>query len=136
MCNMRREPSSLLHVLIWLMYYVFFNFPQILREMILLNLVLWIVESGKQDLNTKSKTKVQGAIIRVLTYRRNANITVWYFFVFSHVPRRYAKLLLSAHLFFAGITWPIQYRNLVGDVLAWNMIALMALRNVGVGCLK
>ena len=101
---MRREPSSLLHVLIWLMYYVFFNFPQILREMILLNLVLRIVESGKQDLNTKSKTKVQGAIIRVLTYRRYANITVWYFFVFSHVPRRCAKLLLSAHLFFAGIT--------------------------------
>jgi hypothetical protein len=27
----------------------------------------------------------QGAIIRVLTYRRYANITVWYFFVFSHV---------------------------------------------------
>jgi hypothetical protein len=88
----------------------------------------------------------QGAIIRVLTYLRYANITVWYFFVFSHVPRRYAELLLSAYLFFAGSTWPfqiqgIQYRNLVGiscvwDVLAWNMIALMALRNVGVGCLK
>jgi hypothetical protein len=33
----------------------------------------------------------QGAIICVLTYRRYANITVWYFFVFSHVaiPRRY-----------------------------------------------
>jgi hypothetical protein len=46
----------------------------------------------------------QGAIIRVLTYRRYANITVWYFFVFSHVPRRYAELLLSAYLFFAGIT--------------------------------
>ena len=30
---------------------------------------------------------MQGAIIRVLTYQRyNANITVWYFFVFSHVP--------------------------------------------------
>jgi hypothetical protein len=92
---------------------------------------------------------VQGAIIRVLTYRRYANITVWYFFVFSHVPRRYAELLLSAYLFFAGTTtttWPfqvqgIQYRNLVGiscvwDVLAWNMIALMALRNIGVGCLN
>ena len=47
---------------------------------------------------------MQGAIIRVLTYRRYANITVWYFFVFSHVPRRYAELLLSADLFFAGIT--------------------------------
>jgi hypothetical protein len=45
--------------------------------------------------------------------------------------------LLSAYLLFAGTTWPfqvqgIQYRNLVGiscawDVLAWNMIALMAL---------
>jgi hypothetical protein len=65
---------------------------------------------------------------------------------FQHVPRRHAGLLLSAYLFFAGTTWPfqvqgIQYRNLVGiscvwDVLAWNMIALMALRNVGVGCLK
>ena len=33
-----------------------------------------------------------------------ANITVWYFFVFSHVPRRYAELLLSAYLFFAGST--------------------------------
>ena len=46
----------------------------------------------------------QGAIIRVLTYRRYANITVWYFFVFSHVPRRYAELLLSAYLLFAGTT--------------------------------
>ena len=32
-------------------------------------------------------------ILRVLTYRRYANITVWYF---SQVPRRYAELLLSA----------------------------------------
>ena len=79
----------------------------------------------------------QGAIIRVLTHRRYANITVWYFFVFSHVPRRYAELLLSAYLFFAGTTWPFQVGiSCVWDVLAWNMIALMALRNVGVGCLK
>ena len=49
-------------------------------------------------------TSNQGAIIRVLTYRRYANITVWYFFVFSHVPRRYAELLLSKYLFFAGTT--------------------------------
>jgi hypothetical protein len=87
----------------------------------------------------------QDAIIRVLTYRRYANITVWYFFVFSHVPRRYTELLLSVYLLFAGTTWPfqaqgIQYRNLVGiscvwDVFTWNMIALMALRNVGVDCL-
>jgi hypothetical protein len=66
-----------------------------------------------------SENITQGAIIRVLTYRRYANITVWYFFVFSHVPRRYAELLLSAYLFFAGSTGPyqvqgIQYRNLVG----------------------
>ena len=41
----------------------------------------------------------QGAIIRVLTYRiRYANITVCYLFVFSHAPRRYAELLLSAYL--------------------------------------
>jgi hypothetical protein len=46
----------------------------------------------------------EGAIIRVLTYRRYANITAWCFFVFSHVPRRYAELLLSAYLFFAGST--------------------------------
>ena len=86
----------------------------------------------------------QGAIIRVLMYRRYANITVWYFFVFSQVPvgtqnscylRTY--FLLVPHDQAQGI----QYRNLVGiscvwDVLAWNMIALMALRNVGVGCLK
>jgi uncharacterized membrane protein (GlpM family) len=91
---------------------------------------------------------MQGAIIRVLTYRRYANITVWHFYVFSDVPRRYVELLrrtLSAYLVFDGTTWPfqaqgIQYRNLVGiscvwDVLAWNMIALMALRNVGVDCL-
>jgi hypothetical protein len=80
------------------MYYVFFNFPQILREMILLNLVLWIVESGKQDLNTKSKTKVQGAIIRVLTYRRYANITVWYFFVFSQDKTRQDKNFINPFL--------------------------------------
>jgi hypothetical protein len=30
--------------------------------------------------------KLQGAIICALTYRRYTNITVWYFFVFSHVP--------------------------------------------------
>jgi hypothetical protein len=36
--------------------------------------------------------------------RKLSNITVWYFFVFSHVPRRYAELLLSAYLFFAGST--------------------------------
>jgi hypothetical protein len=39
------------------MYYIFFNFPPILREMILLNLVLWMVESDEHDLNIKSKMK-------------------------------------------------------------------------------
>jgi hypothetical protein len=69
---------------------------------------------------------IQGAIIRVLTYRRYANITVsdWYFFVFSQ-PRKYAELLLSAYLLFAGTTWPfqdqgIQYRNLVGALDWWH----------------
>ena len=38
---------------------VFFNFPPILREMILLNFVLRKVESGKHDLNTKVKRKVK-----------------------------------------------------------------------------
>jgi cation transport ATPase len=41
----------------------------------------------------------QGAIIRVLTHRRYAKFTVWYFFVFSNV-----QLLLSAYLLFAGTT--------------------------------
>jgi hypothetical protein len=36
---------------------VFLNLPPILREMILLNFVLRKVESGKHDLNAKSKTK-------------------------------------------------------------------------------
>jgi hypothetical protein len=90
--------------------------------------------------------RIQGAIIRVLTYRRYANITVWYFFVFSqeyHVGGTLAIRVLT--VLFAGTTWPfqtqgIQYCNLVGtscvwDVLPWNMIGLMALRNVGVDCL-
>jgi hypothetical protein len=46
----------------------------------------------------------QDATIRVLTYRRYANITDWYFFVFSGVPRRYVELLLWAYLLFAGAT--------------------------------
>jgi hypothetical protein len=31
-----------------------------------------------------------------------ASILVWYFFVFKQVPRRYAELLLSVYLHFAG----------------------------------
>ena len=34
--------------------------------------------------------RIQAAINRVPTYRRYANTTVWYYFVFNHVPRRYA----------------------------------------------
>jgi hypothetical protein len=37
----------------------------------------------------------QGAIIRVPTYRGYAKITVWYFFVFSRVPRRYTRICYS-----------------------------------------
>jgi hypothetical protein len=56
-----------------------------------------------------SDTRTQGAIIRVLTYRRYANITVCYFFVFS-------QLRNSCYL--------RTYFLLV-------LIGLMALRNVG-----
>jgi hypothetical protein len=56
------------------------------------------------DTRVQCMAYVQGAIIRVLTYRRYANITVWYFFVFSHVPRRYTVLVLSAYLFSVGTT--------------------------------
>ena len=52
----------------------------------------------------------QSAIIRVLTYRRYANITVWYFLFCSQVPRRCAGLSLSAYLTFVGklhtVTFP------------------------------
>ena len=50
----------------------------------------------------------QGAIIRVLSYRRYANIKVWHFCLFSHVPCRYAILLLSAYLTFClyHLTFP------------------------------
>jgi hypothetical protein len=84
---------------------------------------------------------IQGAIIRLLAYQRYANITAWYFFVFSHVPRRYAR----NSCYMRTYTWPfqaqgIQYHNLVGiscawDVLAWNTIGMMGLGNVGVHCL-
>ena len=37
-------------------------------------------------------------------YLNLSNITIWYFLVFSQVPRRYAELLLSAYLLFAGNT--------------------------------
>ena len=62
------------------------------------SLLKWLLKNVHPLIHT------QGAIIRVLTYRRYANITVWYFLVFSHVPRRYAVLLLSAYLLFAGTT--------------------------------
>jgi hypothetical protein len=38
---------------------------------------------------------VKGAIIRVPTYQRYAKVTVWYFFVFSRVPRRYTRICYS-----------------------------------------
>jgi hypothetical protein len=60
-----------------------------------------------------------------------------YFFVFSQVPRRYAELLLSAHLLFAGTIWPYQTQWIqtviktvyghVWHVLARNIIGLMGL---------
>jgi hypothetical protein len=47
----------------------------------------------------------QGAIIRVPTYRRYAKFMVWYFFVFSQVPRRYAEIYYSCtYIFLLAIT--------------------------------
>ena len=45
--------------------------------------------------------RVKDAIIRVLTYRRYANITVWYSFVFSHVGTRNSYYLRTYFLLVA-----------------------------------
>ena len=50
-------------------------------------------------------TRNQGAIIRVPTYRRYAKFMVWYFFVFSQVPLRYAEIYYSrTYIFLLAIT--------------------------------
>jgi hypothetical protein len=82
--------------------------------------------------------------------RRYANITVWCFFVFSHVPRRPGtrnSCCLRTYLLLVPHTWPfqvqgIQYRNFVGIPCVWSwdvwhetLLDRMALRNVGVDCL-
>jgi hypothetical protein len=48
---------------------------------------------------------LQGAIIRVPTYRRYAKFMVWYFFVFKQVPRRYTEICYSrTYIFLLAIT--------------------------------
>jgi hypothetical protein len=79
------------------------------------------------------------------TNQRYISVAVWYFLIFSHVPRGYAELSLFAYLLFAGTVWPFQAqgilrsRYLVGvcvslHILAWNMIGQMGLKNAGVDC--
>ena len=48
---------------------------------------------------------IQGAIIRVPTYRRYVKFMVWYFFIFRQVPRRYAEICYSrTYIFLLAIT--------------------------------
>ena len=62
-----------------------------------------VASSYKLDNSIISIT--QGAIIRVPTYRRYAKFMVWYFFVFSQVPRRYAEIYYSrTYIFLLAIT--------------------------------
>jgi hypothetical protein len=83
------------------------------------------------------RSTVQGAIICVLPYQRYANITVWYFFVFSHVPRRYAELLLSAYLLCAGTIWlstPKVSKTVFKSVHVWldlDHVRLSRVRGIG-----
>jgi hypothetical protein len=52
-----------------------------------------------------ARGSIQGAIIRVPTYRRYAKFMVWYFFVFRQVPRRYAEICYSrTYIFLLAIT--------------------------------
>ena len=53
----------------------------------------------------KTRVFIQGAIIRVPTYRRYAKFMVWYFFVFRQVPRRYTEICYSrTYIFLLAIT--------------------------------
>ena len=81
---------------------------------------------------------LQGAI-HVLTYRKYANITVWYFNLCFQPRTTYMYLLLSAYLLFSGtlhMTFPspryIMYLRCLCMKHDWTD---MALRNVGVDCL-
>ena len=64
-------------------------------------------------------TCIQGAIIRVPTYRRYAKITVWYFFVFSQVLDRYMRICHSrTYIFLLAITQPRTQDLSLGKTLA------------------
>ena len=64
-----------------------------------------ISQIQQRNLTEKHSKLLQGAIIRVPTYRRYAKFMVWYFFVFRQVPRRYAEICYSrTYIFLLAIT--------------------------------